>query len=102
MKKINAQYLISVVAMLIWHTVHFGWAWLAASYLYYRIVVGLLGNQIAQHRYFSHRSFQTSAAKEWLLYCASLTTGVNPLFYALAHRHYHRYSERSCEQQRCG
>lgn len=98
MKKFNAQYLISIAAFaclaaLIWHTLQHGWAWFIASYVYYKIVVGLLGNQIAQHRYYSHRSFVTTRKKEWLLYFLSLTTGVNPVFYALAHRHHHRYSD---------
>jgi stearoyl-CoA desaturase (delta-9 desaturase) len=100
MKQFNAQYLISVAAftcliMLIWYTSQHGWTWLIISYVYYKIVVGLLGNQIAQHRYYSHRSFVTTRSKEWLLYFLSLTTGVNPVFYALAHRHHHRYSDQS-------
>lgn len=98
MKKFNAQDLISIVAfaclaVLVWYTSQHGWTWLVISYVYYKIVVGLLGNQIAQHRYYSHRSFATTRYKEWMLYCSSLTTGVNPIFYALAHRHHHRYSD---------
>ena len=98
MKKIETQYLISAVAFLslgslFWYALQYGWLWFIISYVYYKLVVGLLGNQIAQHRYFSHRSFQTSAKKEWILYFVSLTTGVNPVFYALAHRHHHRYSD---------
>lgn len=98
MRKINIQYLISAVAFvclasLFWYASQYGWVWLAISYVYYKVIVGLLGNQIAQHRYFSHRSFATAPRKEWLLYLLSLTTGVNPVFYALAHRHHHRYSD---------
>lgn len=98
MKRLDVQSAIAAVSFaclifLIWYIAQYGWAWLAASLVYYKMVVGLVGNQIAQHRYFSHRSFQTSAKKEWLLYFASLTTGVNPVFYALAHRHHHRHSD---------
>lgn len=98
MKKIKTQYLISIVAFvclgsLFWYTSHHGWAWFAVSYAYYKVVVGFFGNQIAQHRYFSHRSFATTKHKEWVLYLLSLTTGVNPVFYALAHRHHHRFSD---------
>lgn len=100
MKNINPQYLISVVAFvclgsLFWYVLQYGWVWLVISYVYYKVVVGFFGNQIAQHRYFSHRSFATTPVKEWLLYLSSLTTGVNPIFYALAHRHHHRFSDQS-------
>jgi stearoyl-CoA desaturase (delta-9 desaturase) len=98
MKNANIQSMIALISFvcliaLIWYSVHYSWYWILISYIFYKTVVGLLGNQIAQHRYFSHRSFQTSAKKEWLLYFASLTTGMNPVFYALAHRHHHRYSD---------
>lgn len=69
------------------------WWWWAAGLLYYKLFVGLIGNQIAQHRYFSHRSFSTSKTKHYFLYFASLTTGVNPVYYANAHRHHHLHSE---------
>lgn len=100
MKKIETQYLIAIVAFvclgsLFWYVLQYGWTWLAISYVYYKVVVGFFGNQIAQHRYFSHRSFATTRRKEWLLYFLSLTTGVNPIFYALGHRHHHRHSDQS-------
>jgi stearoyl-CoA desaturase (delta-9 desaturase) len=67
--------------------------WLAVSLVYYKLIVGLFGNQLAQHRYFSHASFVTTRFKEWMLYFASLTTGVNPVWYALSHRHHHVHSD---------
>jgi stearoyl-CoA desaturase (Delta-9 desaturase) len=98
MKLITAQASIALASFLclfflLWYTTQFSWYWLIVSYIYYKIVVGLLGNQIAQHRYYSHKSFQVGTAKQWILYFASLTTGVNPVFYALAHRHHHKYSD---------
>jgi len=98
MKQIEVQYLISIVAFvclgsLFWYTLQHGWTWMLISYVYYKVVVGFFGNQIAQHRYFSHRSFATTKRKEWVLYLLSLTTGVNPFFYALSHRHHHQYSD---------
>jgi stearoyl-CoA desaturase (delta-9 desaturase) len=100
MQTIKTQNLISIVAFvclcsLFWYVSQYGWGWLAISYVYYKVVVGFFGNQIAQHRYFSHRSFATTRRKEWVLYLLSLTTGVNPIFYALAHRHHHRHSDQS-------
>jgi stearoyl-CoA desaturase (delta-9 desaturase) len=71
------------------------WTWWVAGFLYYKFFVGLIGNQIAQHRYFSHNSFSTSKAKHYFLYFSSLATGVNPMYYANAHRHHHRHSDLS-------
>ena len=67
--------------------------WIIASFLYYKVIVGLLGNQIAQHRYFSHNSFKTTRWKKFFLYFVSLTTGINPFNYAQTHRHHHIYSD---------
>jgi stearoyl-CoA desaturase (delta-9 desaturase) len=69
------------------------WFWIAVSLIYYKIIVGLLGNQIAQHRYFSHQSFETGTWRKYFLYFVSLTTGVNPRDYALIHRHHHVWSD---------
>jgi stearoyl-CoA desaturase (delta-9 desaturase) len=72
---------------------HAEWYWWVAGFLYYKFFVGLVGNQIAQHRYFSHRSFETSRIKHYFLYFSSLTTGINPVYYANAHRHHHLHSD---------
>ena len=69
--------------------------WVIGSLIYYKLIVGLLGNQIAQHRYFSHNSFATTRIKKYFLYFVSLTTGVNPRDYALIHRHHHIYSDKA-------
>lgn len=71
--------------------------WLIFSYLYYKIVVGLLGNQIAQHRYFSHKGFVVQGFKKYLLYFSTMTTGVNPAFYAVVHRHHHIHSDTAAD-----
>jgi stearoyl-CoA desaturase (delta-9 desaturase) len=69
--------------------------WLISSYIYYKIVVGLMGNQIAQHRYFSHNSFVTGRFRHWALYFVSLTTAIDPVRYANGHRHHHNYSDQA-------
>jgi fatty-acid desaturase len=98
MKYANAQFAISSAAFaaliaLTWYSLNVGWTWLVISYVYYKVVVGLPGNQIDQHRYFSHRSFATTSVKEWMLYFLSLTTVVNPVLYALVHRHHHCHKD---------
>lgn len=69
------------------------WPWIVISLIYYKLVVGLFGNQIAQHRYFSHNSFSTSPNKHKFLALVSLTTGISPIVYASVHRHHHKYSD---------
>ena len=69
------------------------WEIIIASIVYSKLVVSLFCNQIAQHRFFSHRSFKTDNIRHWGLYLISLTTGINPVQYAIAHRHHHTYSD---------
>jgi len=50
---------------------------------------------IGYHRYFSHRSFKTSRAGQFILgvlCCLNLQNG--PLWWAAVHRHHHRHSDR--------
>jgi stearoyl-CoA desaturase (delta-9 desaturase) len=95
MNNLNIQkiFAASGIASFVYLLVTGSWWWIIFSLLYYKLVVGLVGNQIAQHRYFSHRSFCTTKFKEWILYFSSLTTGVNPVWYAIAHRHHHITSD---------
>lgn len=81
------------IASLIFLLYSAAWYIVLFSLIYYKIVVGLLGNQIAQHRYFSHRTFKTNNFNQWVLYFFSLTTGINPIQYAIAHRHHHVHSD---------
>lgn len=63
------------------------------SYLYFKFVVALLGNQIAQHRYINHSSFNTNRFFHNFLIWISLTTGMSPLIYAIVHDLHHRYGD---------
>jgi stearoyl-CoA desaturase (delta-9 desaturase) len=83
---------ISLV-FLIFYSINYGIEWFVISFLYYKIVVGLLGNQIAQHRYFSHKGFVTGPRRHKLLTFASLLTGISPIVYASIHRHHHVHSD---------
>jgi len=69
------------------------WFWIVLSLVYYKLVVGLFGNQIAQHRYFSHKSFTTNKTLHQLLATVSITTGISPIVYASIHRHHHKHSD---------
>ena len=82
----------SLFFLLYW-TVAEDWTWIIYSLLYYKIVVGLFGNQIAQHRYFSHKSFKATPLVHKLLAIVSCTTAISPIVYASVHRQHHKYSD---------
>jgi stearoyl-CoA desaturase (delta-9 desaturase) len=81
---------LAAVAGLFW----FGWSWsgaLLAIALYYVRMFGVTG---AYHRYFSHRTYRTSRAFQFVLALLAMTSvqkGV--LWWASHHRHHHRFSD---------
>lgn len=83
----------AVVASIVYAAVYGAWFMLFASYLWGRWV-GLLGNQIALHRYFAHRSFKTTPIKHHILLWFSILGGEgSPITWAIHHRHHHKYAE---------
>jgi stearoyl-CoA desaturase (delta-9 desaturase) len=84
--------LVSLLA-LFYYSINYSAWWLLVSFLYYKFVVGLVGTQIAHHRYFSHNSFKTSKFKHKLLVWISLTTGISAVLYASFHRYHHVHSD---------
>jgi stearoyl-CoA desaturase (delta-9 desaturase) len=72
----------------------YGWSWkgaLLAVALYYVRMFGVTG---AYHRYFSHRTYRTSRAFQFVLALLAMTSvqkGV--LWWASHHRHHHRHSD---------
>jgi stearoyl-CoA desaturase (delta-9 desaturase) len=64
--------------------------WLLAAWILTKFI-GVFGHTIALHRYFSHKSFNTTPAKEKFLAWISLFVGVgSPIGFAYNHRHHHR------------
>ena len=50
------------------------------------------------HRYFSHRSYRTSRAFQFVLaLCAATAVQRGPLWWASTHRHHHRHSDEPCD-----
>lgn len=83
----------SVVVSIYYAVVYGAWLLLLASYLWSRWV-GFLGNQIALHRYFTHKSFATTPAKhKFLLWFSILGGEGSPITWASHHRHHHKYTE---------
>ena len=58
------------------------------------LLIAKVGQHVAQHRYFAHRSFKTGKRREWLLgILGTLSTTGSPIHYAAMHRTHHRYSD---------
>lgn len=63
---------------------------LLVSFFLGKFIVSALATQIALHRYFSHRSFETSKRKHIFLSWASILAGQgSPVGWSAHHRHHH-------------
>jgi stearoyl-CoA desaturase (delta-9 desaturase) len=72
--------------------VPFAWKWVALAVLLY--YARMAGTTIGYHRYFSHRSFKTSRAFQFLLALwAETSAQKGALWWAAHHRVHHRYSD---------
>lgn len=70
---------------------------LLMSYVWARIIT-FVGVQIGMHRYFSHKSFETSAFKHKLLCFVSLLAGEgSPIAWSMHHRHHHKHSDQQLD-----
>jgi stearoyl-CoA desaturase (delta-9 desaturase) len=71
-----------------------GVTWFAVGLAAGLYVLRMFGISAGYHRYFSHRSYKTSRAFQFVLAClgcSALQKG--PLWWAGHHRHHHRYSD---------
>jgi stearoyl-CoA desaturase (delta-9 desaturase) len=60
------------------------------SFLIGKFIVSALATQISLHRYFSHKSFETTATKHKFLAWASILAGQgSPVAWSAHHRHHH-------------
>jgi stearoyl-CoA desaturase (delta-9 desaturase) len=76
------------------YSIYYGeWLLLLASFVWTRIV-GVFSVQIALHRYFSHRSFETGPGRRRFLLWFSILSGEgSPIAWSTHHRHHHKYSD---------
>jgi stearoyl-CoA desaturase (Delta-9 desaturase) len=71
-----------------------GWSWTAVNTAFALYLIRIFSITAFYHRYFSHRSFKTNRAVQFvfaLLGNSALQRG--PLRWAANHRHHHRYSD---------
>lgn len=72
--------------------VGFSWVALAVCVLLY--IVRMFAITGGYHRYFSHRSYQTSRPFQFILACLGASSAQKgPLWWASHHRHHHRHSD---------
>lgn len=89
------QYIINTLGMVgLLYALYAGeWLLLFVSFMLH-MVYKLFANNIALHRYFSHKSFTTTLVKHKFLCWVSILMGAgSPVLFASAHRHHHRYSD---------
>lgn len=73
--------------------VPFAWGWVGLAFGLY--VLRMWALTAGYHRYFSHRSFKTSRAFQFVLaLLGTLCVQKGPLWWAAHHRHHHRKSDR--------
>jgi len=69
-------------------------AWWLLAGLVWSKIIQLIGHSIGMHRYFSHKSFNTTPAGEKLMAWTSFLLGVgSPIQYARNHRQHHRVTD---------
>lgn len=95
--KLRSIWAIGVACWLFSFTYGFStgdWTWPIIAFLVSKIIV-IPANHIAMHRYFTHRSFETTKVKHIFLTWASVLIGAgSPVLYAASHRHHHKYSDK--------
>jgi stearoyl-CoA desaturase (delta-9 desaturase) len=71
-----------------------GWSWQAAVWFAGAYAVRMFAITAGYHRYFSHRTFKTSRAFQFVLALLGMTTAQQgPLWWAAHHRDHHKYSD---------
>ena len=70
------------------------WLWWATAFFFYAVVYTMIGNNIAFHRYFTHKQFEVSKPVRWFFLWAGSMGGIgDPIAYSTTHLVHHRYSD---------
>lgn len=78
---------LAIMAMF-WFSTHWQWA------LLFWILFGIVGNGVAGHRYFAHKSFETFTPLHYILaYLTVMAAFAPPSYWVLQHAHHHRNSD---------
>lgn len=71
-----------------------GWGWWLVCLFFYTVVYTLIGNNIAYHRYFTHKQFEVAKPVQWFFLWTGAMGGIgDPISYATTHMVHHKYSD---------
>ena len=71
-----------------------GWSWFAVAVCAFLYIIRMFAITGGYHRYFSHRSYNTSRWFQFVLAALGAASAQKgPLWWASHHRHHHRYSD---------
>jgi stearoyl-CoA desaturase (delta-9 desaturase) len=83
-----------IVHLLCFGVIWTGWSWTAVMTGLVFYFLRMFGLTAGYHRYFSHRSFQTSRAFQMILaILGNASAQRGPLWWASHHRHHHRFAD---------
>lgn len=70
------------------------WSWIIIAAIIFQFHK-IIGNNIAMHRYFAHRSFQTGPIRHRLLAIYTIFLAAkSPISWTMNHRHHHKFSDK--------
>jgi stearoyl-CoA desaturase (Delta-9 desaturase) len=91
--KMKFNFLLAFVIIIYWCLTNFSIVGMALGAVSY-VIVGKIGGDVAMHRYFSHRSFQTTQFWDWALKIMSVMIGHGSMFlWTITHRAHHKDSD---------
>ena len=81
------------IAGLVWLFLNPTWTWPLLGFLCF-LWTGIVGVNVALHRYYSHKSFETTKLKEKILLLSSIFTSLgSPAMWCSVHRLHHTTSD---------
>lgn len=91
--KMKLNFLIAFSLISYWLLTDFSWSGLILGFVSYA-TIGKIGGDVAMHRYFSHRSFQTNWFWDKVLKFTSFMIGHGSMFlWTITHRAHHKDSD---------
>lgn len=69
------------------------WVWGIAMLVWEKVVLAMLSKEIAHHRYFCHRSFETGKFRRYFLMGCTIFGPSDPITVTMIHHHHHVHSD---------
>lgn len=88
----------ALVMLTIWGLFIAPFTWQGCVAFLVMSIIGIIGSEVADHRYFSHKSFKTSRLGEYFLaFCSGIVLQDSLFHWATDHKAHHRYSDNQGE-----